>query len=639
MLCQKRDHMRLGNGRLWLGTGFLFGMLFLAACTQKQTVSGDILSQKLTPKGKTQVTVLVKHAFSIHAFEKAVEEKFPNIDLIQVANYTRNTGVLDFEKRMEQDDLADLIMTWPLDTGSQYWEERLVDLSGMEFTSRYNLSMLNNIAKNGKLYYLPGPAQIRGIVYNKTLFEEKGWEVPKDFEGFIALCKAIENSGIRSIQLGFANSEVLDTAFTGYSYGACYSKPADTKWIEDYNNGIGSFGDHFMPALDTFQRMIEEGIWKKEDLNVEYAQREMMLLNRECAMIEDSVLMTRIGYTLTGSTDEFALMPFFNQGEDSDWARLYMVCYIGMNKHLTEPENKEKYKLVLELMDYISTTEGQNALMEDTGAMFSSVKGTVYPKVPEINDLLSALSHGRIAIFPELKNAQSALRVGLAGMLNGQKTANDVVELVDRQNRNPESPVEKEVLGVAAESFSLTDTGSFVTDTMRNHANSDIALFLDNGKDGRFNNRGIAARIYKGELTYDDVDRIINDLKAGKRMVLWKATITGENLLNTLEFAVPTDNDATGWFYYASGLIMEFAPAAEPGSRVKKVSLADGSPIDPKKVYTIAAMEDTIPAEYLLTCENYEITIADLIADGIRKAGTIYPAKDERFKGIYESLQ
>ena len=86
--------------------------------------------------------------------------------------------------------------------------------------------MLNSIARDGKLYYLPGPAQVRGIVYNKTLFEEKGWKVPNDFNSFIALCRTIEASGIRSIQLGFGNSEVLDTAFVGYSYGNCFSTPA-----------------------------------------------------------------------------------------------------------------------------------------------------------------------------------------------------------------------------------------------------------------------------------------------------------------------------------------------------------------------------------------------------------------------------
>lgn len=36
---------------------------------------------------------------------------------------------------------------------------------------------------------------------------------PYDFNRFIALCRTIEARGIRSIHLGFGNSELLDTAF------------------------------------------------------------------------------------------------------------------------------------------------------------------------------------------------------------------------------------------------------------------------------------------------------------------------------------------------------------------------------------------------------------------------------------------
>ena len=122
----------------------------------------------------------------------------------------------------------------------------------MPFTSRYNTAMLNSIARDDKLYCLPCSAQVRDIVYNTILFEEKGWKVPYDFNRFIALCRTIGARGIRSIHLGFVN---------------------------------------------TFQTMIDTGVWKKSDLSLTYAERETMLFNRQCAMVEDSVLMARRGGT------------------------------------------------------------------------------------------------------------------------------------------------------------------------------------------------------------------------------------------------------------------------------------------------------------------------------------------------------
>ncbi|MEG1869852.1 MAG: ABC transporter substrate-binding protein, partial [Oscillospiraceae bacterium] len=441
------------------------------ACVNKQgysTPQPDVLTQKVIEKDKIPVTVLVKYAFSINAFEVAVENKFPNLDLVQVGNFTSDMGLDEYEARMKNDDLTDIVMTWPLDCGSQYLEERLLDLSAMPFTSNYNISKLNEISRDGKLYYLPGPSQIRGIVYNKTLFAEKGWEVPTDFDGFISLCKQIEATGIRSLQLGLDDPEVLDTAFIGYSFANCYATPKDTQWIMDYNNGVGSLGDHFAPAFEVFQTLIDNGILKPEDLNINYAQRERMLFDRKCAMIEDSVLLARMGNEIAGNDDEFALMPFFSPVSDGDWARLYPVCYIGLNQHLSEPQNKAKYDLVMQIMEYISTPEGQRALASDTGAMYSSLNGMPPPNdVPEIKALLPALEHGRCAIFPTFKNAQGALREGLAGILTGKLTAENVIQMVDAVNLDPPAAPPPTVIGNASDNFTIMDMGNFLTDAMR----------------------------------------------------------------------------------------------------------------------------------------------------------------------------
>lgn len=590
----------------------------------------EIVSQKATPPGKTVITVLVKYAFSINAFEEAVEKKFPQIDIVQVGNYTRDRGIVEYARRLEHDDLPDIVMTWPLNVGEEYWESRLLDLSSLPFTSRYTTSMLNNIARNGKLYYLPGPAQVRGIVYNKTLFAEKGWQVPHNFESFIALCQQIEASGMRSLQLGFGNAEVLDTAFAGFSYGDSFSSPSDAQWLAEYNAGTGSFTRH-KPALDIFQRMIDAGIWKKEDLGITYAQRELMLFSRQCAMIEDSVLMARMGQSLTGISDEFALMPFFSPGTSNDWARLYMVCYIGLNKHLAEEQNAAKYNLVLQLMDYISTPEGQTALAADTGAMYSSLKNVPPPNIPEILDMRDTLNHGRYAVFPELQRSQEALRQGLAAMLAGKFTQEDVIRLVDQQNQNPPPPPTEEVLGEATADFSLIETGNFLTDAMRSRAGTDVALFLDNGKDGRFNGKGISARLYKGPQTMSDVLRVLPDLKHGEAEVLQVAEMSGADLMHTLEHAIAVANNNRGWFYYFSGLRVVYSPTATPGTRIHSITTADGKSIDPARMYTVAIMDESVPRKSIRSLKDTGIYMKDLLVSAIRDQGRISPSGDGRF--------
>lgn len=606
------------------------------ACSPSAAVSGardDVLTQKATEDGRMQITVLVKYAFSIDGFEQSVEEKFPDIDIVQVGNYTCDMGLAEYEARLEHDDLTDVVMMWPYGIGEEHWSDELLDLSGMDFSSRYNISSLNDLSRDGSLYYLPGPSQVRGIVYNKTLFEENGWVVPEDFDGFVELCKTIEASGMRSLQLGLRNSEVLDTAFTGFGYADCYSKPLDKLWMEQYDAGEkGSFGDQFDSALDTFQTLIDEGVLKETDLDIEYSQREAMLFTRECAMIEDSVLLARMGESATGTTDEFALMPFFNPGDGGDWARLYPVCYIGLSAHLEDAGSEKKHAAVMELMDYISAPEGQEALMLDTGAMYSSLNGVGAPSVPEIDDLQNALSQGRYGVFPALANAQAALREGLAGMVRGDLTKADVIALVDKQNASPSaSSVADTVLASATEDFTLAETGGYVCDVLRAKTGSDLALFLDNGKDGRYNGKGISARLYGGEITMQDVLRILPDLKHGDTGEVCTVSMMGGDLLKTLEYAIPVDNDQVGWFYYFSGLKMEYDPTAAAGSRILSISLEDGSEIEADAVYSIAVMENSVPGEYVIESVSLDATVTEVLAEAIESSGTVSPPSDGRF--------
>lgn len=609
---------------------FVLIIATFGCANEEEMIMEDVFTQKKIEEGKIPVTVLVKYAFTINGFEKAVEAKFPELDLIQVGNYTSNMGTAEYAARLEHDDLTDIVMTWPFKVGEEYFEDRLMDLSSLPATNHYVTSMLDRISMDGKLFYLPGPSQVRGIVYNKTMFEENGWSVPMDFDGFVELCKTIEASGIRSFQLGLKNAEVLDTAFVGYGYESSYSKPKNAQWIEEYNKGNGNFADNFQEALDTFQILIDEGVLKEGDLDIDYSMREEMLFTRQTAMIEDSILLARMGYDYNGSKDEFALMPFFNRNGE-DWARLYAVCYIGLNKHLLDRENKEKYDLVMKILDYISTPEGQLALAEDTGAMFSGLNGVNPPDVPEIADLVEGLSQGRYAIFPTLENAQPALREGLAGMIRGEYDREDVAKMVDDMNRNPVKEQEPMRLGEATKDFTLIETGNFITDVMREVSGSEIALFLDNGKDGLYNGKGVSAKIYKGDVTEVDIERILPDLKLGEKGVLCKITMTGQDLLTTLEYSIPVNNNKDGWFYYFSGLRMEYNPTASPGTRIGKITDDQGNAIDANKLYTIAVMDETVPSEFIKSNEELGITINALLSDQLKEGKAISPSEDGRF--------
>lgn len=595
-------------------------LLFLfCACSAKSP--RDILTQEQTEAGKIQLTISPKYAVDLNDFEEAVEMRFSNLDLIQVGNYTSNYSD-EYAQRLANDDLTDIIVTWPLDKAAQDCGDRLIDLSGLEFTSNYMISMLNDIAQDGKLYYLPGPTQIRGIVLNKTLFKENGWKIPTNFEEFVTVCREIEASGIRSLQLSFWNHEVLLYAFEGFAYSESFSSPRAIEAVQNYNQGEGSLQDFALPAFDVYERLIAEGIFKPEDLDIRYPMREKMFFQRECAMMNEAFAINPKKMEKANFTDELAFIPFFCPGKENSWGHIIPYQYIGLNGNLQKRGNEEKLELALQIMDFISTPEGQAALGNYSNTMFSSLIDNDSEVSADLIYMRETIENGRCVTFPTFENSDEALYQALAAMLRGEINRDEAIALVDAANQNPIQPEEASVIGVATETFSLTETGNYVTDVLRKRADTDFALFLDNGKDGTYNARGISAKFYKGDILESDVTlRVLPVLQHGETGYLNIAVMTGANLINALEYTL----DDGDWFYYCSGLQMNYDPTAEPGSRIKKITDSQGQDIQPEKQYTVAIMEGSVDDDYITSLETTEILIKDLIISDIQEKGTITP--------------
>lgn len=122
--------------------------------------------------------------------------------------------------------------------------------------------------------------------------------------------------------------------------------------------------------------------------------------------------------------------------------------------------------------------------------------------------------------------------------------------------------------------------GNLLTDAIRDETGSDFAIT---------NGGGIRADIDEGEVT---VGEILTVLPFGNTVATLK--LTGAQITASLEHGVGRvgGKSGTGRFPQVSGLRYEFDPSLDPGARVKRVEVPDGSggfaPIDDAKVYSVA---------------------------------------------------
>jgi len=122
--------------------------------------------------------------------------------------------------------------------------------------------------------------------------------------------------------------------------------------------------------------------------------------------------------------------------------------------------------------------------------------------------------------------------------------------------------------------------GDLLTDAMRDETGSDFAIT---------NGGGIRADIDEGEVT---VGEVLTGLPFGNTIATLK--LSGAQIAASLEHGVGRvgGKGGTGRFPQVSGLRYEFDSALEPGSRLKRVEVADSNggyaPIDEGKMYTVA---------------------------------------------------
>lgn len=149
-----------------------------------------------------------------------------------------------------------------------------------------------------------------GIMYNKTLFEEKGWKVPQTWDEFMALCDTIYADGITPLY------EALNGTWHGQSWLYALT-PAVAAENPDYVNYLNESKDNKYADIQA----VSDGLAQVRDLlnhNPRYFTNDGQsedwfgsypaMQNRECAMI---FVWSAYAAELAanGSTDEWGMFP------------------------------------------------------------------------------------------------------------------------------------------------------------------------------------------------------------------------------------------------------------------------------------------------------------------------------------------
>jgi ABC-type glycerol-3-phosphate transport system substrate-binding protein len=638
-------------------------MICLAGCSlgsgkkMQGAPDNEIITAVPVDQNKTMITVRVEFgAGQQDNLEEVLEEKFPDVDIV-LRHDGSDSSVYTVRANLEAGVECDLILSRRLPAISDIAEQYLYDLSSETFVDNYYMNAVDSCAEtDGKLYYLPGPSDVYGIVYDKTVFEDNGWKVPTSYSEFIELLNTIkgtkneEGQDIVPLQISLMYPDMFQIIFNTYGYEDVYGGKDNFVWLTEYQNGNGSMVGHMEKAADNFKKLFEDGVLSVGDFDITPGERSKMLyvdhtaaMTIECQNAVTYVNTVNETYGENDDIHEVAMMPFWtSDDENGDFLYVIPSYYMAINKSSAE-ESADKKQILLDIYAYLSSVEGQNMLIGDSFQL-SNISGVPVNSNDFSQEIQSTIERGQLintfylADGETNKQVERQLLSNAKDMVTGSISVEEWLTAADkvRDSYLAGEMSDEKVYGESEETLTRLESAYTVAGMYASLMNTPIGICRGGAWENSTN-----GYIYKGDITDSSISCIspdnevdADDENAGK---IVKSFLTGSQIMEILNVAAePTTTKGLSSYYVAWGLDVEYAPWAADGERVISCRLADGSEIEPDAVYEVAYFNGSLPIADVEAESALDMSWQDAFLEWLDENGGVVKKPEMTLKLVYD---
>lgn len=580
--------------------------------------------QRIDPR-RTQLVVSRTGNIPVEKLCEAFQEQNPDIQVIYLDITGGDDKCAPLEQWIENGDTPDVVITGG-GFASDNMDKYFVNLSGDPIIQCYESAALQRTAIDSNIYCLPGPSDISAMIYNKTLFDQYGWEVPATFDEFVSLCDQIREDTDGEIEPWNPNakySNELLTALEAFTYEELFAGVENRSWYYEVLEGSARPSGKMAPFFEVIQTLVDHGILREEHFSYSATARGKEFDDGKIAMINMSI------YDADNDMYDFAFMPFPTTEGSLGYLCSSYSCFVGVPQ---KEHTKAQKEAIDRFLEFFSSEDGQRAYIGNT-LKISNINGIALNQSGELSTLSEAVDAGHMFNLLDFRPAAGGPAIKLhelaADMASHTRTVEECLAEADAQISAAADGGDGgaiEIIATAEKDFSVLETSFLIADAYRQTADADIGLIANNAVF-----RGNLMRIYAGDITPGFI-HVLKPRSFANGSALVKVSMTGRQLMDALN--APLGNDGLADCVYAySGLVCQVAPWNEPGSRYLSVRLPDGGELDMNGLYTVAVWDGTVAPEYITeTLETCEGTWEEMMTETLRAAGTISPAEDGRIR-------
>jgi raffinose/stachyose/melibiose transport system substrate-binding protein len=233
----------------------------------------------------------------------------------------------------------------------------LMDLTDHIDVSNYSQMSRDKVTWEGKLYQTPAATiDTRAAFYNKDLFKENGWSVPKTFDEFESLLATIKKAGY--IPLSLAGRDNWNILFLFEPILAAMHPD----WIQEAAEGKARIDDP--RVIDAMNKMIEwgeKGYYGAQFLGVDEAGQYLTFSRGQAAMTVAGSWTTT---TLENNNPEMNIGAF--QIPTKDGRKPIVLTYAAGFSVYSKTQYPEE---ALKLAKYLTSVESQQIWVDGLGAI------------------------------------------------------------------------------------------------------------------------------------------------------------------------------------------------------------------------------------------------------------------------------
>lgn len=227
-------------------------------CTAVAMIAGGC--GNASEDGKIQIEIVQYKPEAANYFSMVEKEFNETHDDIRLKISSPNDAMTILRTRFIREDYPDIIGIGG-DINYSYFVDAqiLADVSDYQGLQNINQAYLDidealELVPTDGTYAVPYVANAAGVLYNRDMFAEYGWEIPQDWEGMISLCEEIKAEGILPFYFGFKDTW---TCLAPWNAMAVDLAPADT--AKQVNRGETTFSTEYREVSEKYLKLLNYG--------------------------------------------------------------------------------------------------------------------------------------------------------------------------------------------------------------------------------------------------------------------------------------------------------------------------------------------------------------------------------------------